>query len=292
MGKNGDHSNYSNEDYEKDRTSAENLNTAGTADVAINKKEKRKQPPTRKVIAFAQLLLLLTIVIGIPTLIIVSNPGFLDHFRSVEKFDAWISEYTGIGLIIYVICQVMQIIISVLPGQIIQIAGGYIFGFPLTFIASLIGATVGTMITFFLAKLLGKNAVEVICGEERFHKYQAIMSTSRARKVIFLLYLIPGLPKDVVSYAAGVSEMNPLEFLFLSLMGRTPAMTISILFGVMLDSDNYVSAVILAIVVLVIFSICIMRRKQISVFLERGKTEFSERKAEFHEKNDMHKNDH
>lgn len=58
------------------------------------------------------------------------------------------------------------------------------------------------MITFYLAKLLGRNAIMLICGEQRFHKYQRIMSTQRARKIIFLIYLIPGLPKDLLAYAA------------------------------------------------------------------------------------------
>ena len=98
-----------------------------------------------------------------------------------------------------------------------RIAGGYLFGFLTTFLISIVGAAAGTLITFYLAKLLGRNAIILICGEERFHKYQRIMSTQRARKVIFLIYLIPGLPKDLMAYAAGVSGINAFEFILLSL---------------------------------------------------------------------------
>lgn len=233
------------------------------------KKKRTNMSRPKKIMSIIQLLVLLGIVAGIPAAIYFFNPGLLDNFSSVEKFESWISEYTGIGIIVYIACQVVQIVLSVLPGQVIQIAGGYIFGFPVTLLISIAGAAIGTTITFFLAKLLGKNAIMLICGEERFRKYTDLMNTKRARVVIFLLYLIPGLPKDIVAYAAGVSNIRIFEFLLLSVIGRTPAMMVSIVFGVMLRTDNYFSAVLIAAVMVIIVMICLIKRKSIMSFIEK-----------------------
>ena len=234
------------------------------------KKKRTDMSRRKKIISILQFAVLLGIIFGVPLLIYQFNPEIIENFKSVEKFDAWISEYKGIGLIIYIICQVVQIILCFLPGQVIQIAGGYMFGFVLTLLASIVGALLGTLITFYLAKFLGKNAIRLICGEEKFDKYVRMMHTKRARIIIFLIYLIPGLPKDMMAYAAGVSDINVVEFTALSLIGRIPAMTVSILFGVCLYSNNYTSAIIIACVMLLIFSICIIKRKSITEFIERA----------------------
>ena len=102
------------------------------------------------------------------------------------------------------------------------------------------------------------------------------MSTQRARKIIFLIYLIPGLPKDLLAYAAGVSGINALEFTFLSIMGRIPAMTVSILFGVSLYSDNYLSAVLIAAAMAVVLLICFIKRKALTDFIEKAESKTSE----------------
>ena len=244
--------------------------------------EKNKKNKTtgmsrgRKILSLFQLALLLAIVVGIPAILYFRNPEIIENFRSLEKFNEWIAQYKSVGILIYIVCQIVQIVISVLPGQVIQIAGGYLFGFLTTFLISIIGAAAGTLITFYLAKLLGRNAIILICGEERFHKYQRIMSTQRARKVIFLIYLIPGLPKDLMAYAAGVSGINAFEFILLSLAGRIPAMTVSILFGVSLYSDNYLSAVLIAAAMAVILLICFIKRKKLTAFIEKAETKTNE----------------
>lgn len=233
------------------------------------KKKRTSMSRPKKIISIIQLCVLLGIVLGIPASIYFFNPGLLDNFTSVDKFESWISEYTGAGIIIYIACQIIQIVLSVLPGQVIQIAGGYIFGFPLTLLISVAGAAIGTTITFYLTKLLGKNAIIMIFGEERFNRYANMMNTQRARIVIFLVYLIPGLPKDIMAYAAGISNIRLPEFILLSVVGRTPAMMVSIVFGVMLRTDNYLSAVLIAVAMVVIVLICLIRRKSIMAFLEK-----------------------
>ena len=87
------------------------------------------------------------------------------------------------------------------------------------------------MITFYLARLLGKDAMHLIFGEERIGKFIHHLNSKRAFAIILVLFLIPGFPKDLITYAAGVSEVKMKPFLLLSLVGRTPAMMGTVMMG-------------------------------------------------------------
>lgn len=269
--------NEKSNDYLKDERHSENdgilENDNASQKSKVSESDNASPSVGRKIFYIAELVLLIAIIVLIPILFYKHNPDIVENFKSVKDFDAWISGYKNAGIIVYLVCQVMQIVISVLPGQVIQIAGGYIFGFLLTFILTIVGAFVGTAITFYLAKLLGKNAVKVICGEERYEKYQKMMKTKKAMTVVFLIYLIPGLPKDIVSYIAGATDVDAFDFFIISLAGRTPAMSISILMGVLIYGHNFISAAIVAAAIIIIVLICIIKRKKLTAFLEKlGKT--------------------
>ena len=85
---------------------------------------------------------------------------------------------------------------------------------------------------------------------------------------MFFIYLIPGIPKDVVSYAAGVSEMKLKPFMLLSLVGRLPGMMGSIMIGSMWHKEEYIGMIILAVIAASAFILCIVFRKKINRFLD------------------------
>ena len=96
------------------------------------KKKNKKTGMSRgkKILSLFQLALLLAIVVGIPAILYFCNPEIIENFRSFDKFNDWIAQYKGIGILIYVICQIVQIVVSVLPGQVIQIRGRISLRFP------------------------------------------------------------------------------------------------------------------------------------------------------------------
>ena len=88
---------------------------------------------------------------------------------------------------------------------------------------SLTGAFLGTLISFMLARWLGSDFVHLFFGKQKTQDYVKKLNSKRAYTIVFLIYLIPGIPKDIASYAAGVSEMKLKPFMLLSLIGRMPA---------------------------------------------------------------------
>jgi len=236
-----------------------------------NKTENKENISSLKfrVIAIIDLIIILGLIIGIPLYLILMNPEMWHNFSSIKSFEAFMDSHRDKSIPIYLGCQMIQVIVTILPGQVIQIAGSYFYGFFFAMVLSLIGVTAGSTIAFHVARLVGQKPMAMIFGEKKFNRYKELLDTRIAHKVLFLLYLIPGLPKDMIAYAAGVSRMRFSIFLALSMVGRFPAMVASLLMGMFLDERNYIGAGILAVVVGLIVILCIIKRKTILRITDR-----------------------
>ena len=222
-----------------------------------NKKRRKK---LQAIVSVLKLLILFGIVIGIPIYIYFTYPDLIDRFKSLEEINELLKQYKTASIFAYMGLQVLQIVISVLPGQALQFAAGYAYGFWLGFFYSIIGVAIGTVITFYLARFLGKGALHVIFGEERFSKFVHTLNSKRSFIVLFVIFLIPGIPKDLFTYAAGVSEIRIIPFLLLSLIGRAPAMIGSIMMGNMFYNGSYIGLIILGAVAVILFISGILHR--------------------------------
>ena len=164
-------------------------------------------------VSILKLLILIGIVVGIPLYLYFYHREFITEFKSLDDITAFLQKYKLASIPIYIGLQALQIIISILPGQAFQLAAGYLYKFLFGLTFSLVGAALGTTISFYIAKILGRDAVHIFFGREKTSYYLEQLNSRKAYTLVFVLYLIPGLPKDVVSYIAGVSEMRFKPFL-------------------------------------------------------------------------------
>jgi uncharacterized membrane protein YdjX (TVP38/TMEM64 family) len=230
--------------------------------------ENRKKKLT-KIFSVLKLAILFVIVIGVPVYVYFSYPELIDRFRSLEEINKLLKQYKTASIFIYMGLQVFQIIVSILPGQALQFAAGYAYHFWLGFLFSILGVTMGTVITFYLARLLGKDALHVIFGEEKFNKFVHTLNSKRSYIVLFVIFLIPGIPKDLFTYAAGVSEIRIVPFLLLSLIGRTPAMIGSILMGNMFYNGSYTGLIFMGAAAVILFVAGIIKRDKMIKLTDR-----------------------
>ena len=226
----------------------------------MNKKEK-----INKLIAVLKLILLFGIMIAIPLYLFIFQKDMMKSFKSLDDVTAFLNAHRSKTVFMYIGIQIAQIVISVIPGQFFQIGAGYLFGFPKTLIFSVIGA----FISFYLAKILGRESIKVLFKNHKIDNYLDHLNSQKGYTIVFLIYLIPGFPKDIVGYIGGLSNMNFKAFVLFSLLGRTPAMSVSILVGTLYYSKNYTALAIVVAVVLVITGICILKRKKISGYMEK-----------------------
>jgi uncharacterized membrane protein YdjX (TVP38/TMEM64 family) len=223
----------------------------------------------RTAVSVLKLLILFGIVIGIPVYLFFSYPELIRRFTSLDEINKLLYEYKTASIFIYMGLQVFQIVVSIIPGQALQFAAGYAYHFWLGFLYSIIGVAMGTVVTFYLARLLGKDALHVIFGEEKFSRFVRTINSKRSYIVLFVIFLIPGVPKDLFTYAAGVSEIRIVPFLLLSLIGRSPAMIGSIWMGSMINKGSYAGPIILGVVAVILFIAGILNRDKMVQWTDR-----------------------
>lgn len=230
---------------------------------------KIKKEKIKTIVSILELSLLALIVIGIPIYIWFFHQDFLSKFTSLEDITAYLNLHKGKSIIIYIGVQILQIIISIIPGQVFQFAAGYVFGFWQGLIYSIIGAGLGTAISYYIAKLLGHNAVITLLGEEKIGDLVEKLNSRMAYNIVFILYLVPGIPKDVVSYAAGISKMRFKTFFPISILGRIPAMAGSLLIGSLYYHKHYTPMIIIAIISVILFCLGIVFRHKLSQLIDK-----------------------
>lgn len=227
------------------------------------KDNKNRKAKLSKLVSIIKLFILLVFVVGIPLYVYFRYPELINHFRSLEAINAFLLKYKTASIFVYIGLQVFQIVVSILPGQALQFAAGYAYAFWLGYLYSIIGVTIGTMLTFYMARLLGKDAMHIIFGEEKLTKFVHILNSKRAFIILFVIFLIPGIPKDLFTYAAGVSEIKIKPFILLSLIGRTPAMMGSIMMGSMFHKGSYTGLIILCVIAAIACIAGILQRNKL-----------------------------
>lgn len=223
----------------------------------------------KKAAAILKMLLLIGILVGIPAYILFCQRHILTDMKSFSTVVSYLRTYKKESFLLYLVAQILQILISFLPGEVFQFAAGYLFGVIPGLILSVIGATLGTLITFYVAKFLGEDALALFIKPKKLVKYRKMMNSERAYIVTFFIYLIPGTPKDICCYIAGISDMKPRPFILLSQAGRIPGMLGSLIFGAMYMDRNYKVMIALGVVVLAVILVCLIKRKDLNRFIDR-----------------------
>jgi len=149
--------------------------------------------------------------------------------------------------VIFVVLQALQVIIAPIPGEVTGILGGYLFGEELGFIYSTLGLTVGSVAAFGMGRWLGAHYVRTLVSQETWDKMGFIVEAEGAI-LCFIIYLIPGLPKDMVGYLFGISPMPLWVFAVISTLGRVPGTWLLSAQGARTESGDYLQVILLTAV--------------------------------------------
>ena len=170
---------------------------------------------------------------------------FYDSLHNRRELKKVILSYGAYSPVAYVLIQILQVVIAPIPGGAIEFMGGYIFGAKLGFIYSLIGLLFGSWIAFSLARIFEKLAVEKFVSAETRKKFDYLVGHEGVI-LSFLLFLIPGFPKDALCYILGLTPMHLGIFLFISTVGRIPGTLLACLQGGKAFDQQYKTLLILS----------------------------------------------
>lgn len=152
-------------------------------------------------------------------------------FRNRDSVREWIRGLGVLGPVAFIGLQVLQVVIFVIPGELTQATGGFIFGFWAGTALSLAGIALGSLLNYEVGRLLGRSFVLAVLSPERLERAESILANRKAEAGYFLLFLVPGIPKDVLCYLAGMAKAPPGVFLAASMLARLPGIAGSSLVG-------------------------------------------------------------
>jgi uncharacterized membrane protein YdjX (TVP38/TMEM64 family) len=164
-----------------------------------------------------------------------------------ERIITFLSSFGPYSSAVFVVLQALQVVISPIPGELTGIVGGYVYGQTYGFILSTIGLTLGSWVAFELSSILGRPFVEKLFKKEILHKFD-FLTTNTGATIAFLLFLIPGFPKDILCYILGLSRMRLSTFLIVSIVGRIPGTYLLTIQGASVRNEDYWTTVILSVI--------------------------------------------
>lgn len=160
-------------------------------------------------------------------------------YREPLVFRDTVAAWGWLAPVIFVALQALQVIVSPIPGEITGPVGGALFGTLWGLIYSTIGLTIGTVVCFWVGRTWGEPLVRPWLSEHNWNRMSFIVEAEGAI-ICFILYLIPGFPKDIVSYLFGISPLPFWVFAAVSTLGRLPGTWISSYFGAHVAEQRYI----------------------------------------------------
>lgn len=212
----------------------------------------RSVPAVRPIAPTARgwVLLFLVAVVGLFGLGVAIGLGGTAALDPV-RVRSWVAGFGVLAPLVMVALQAVQVVVAPIPGQVLGLVAGYLFGPSLGTLYSLAGATIGSVVVFVVTRRLGRPFVVDVVDPETLARFDDL-STRRGAVVLFVVFLVPGLPDDLVCFVAGLTPLRIRTLTAVSVVGRLPGYFLVALAGADLATAAYLdAAVILALLVAV-----------------------------------------
>jgi len=191
------------------------------------------------------------------------TPKLLLMTVSLEEFNKYILSMGKSGVFMLILFQVLQTVIAPIPGEVIQIAGGYIYGVSLGTIYSVLGLVIGSGIAFYFTRLIGGDFIVNLIKKKKLKWMLNIMESRKFEIILFIIFLVPGLPKDFMIYVAGLTTLRPMKFFEILIASRVPSIMASVSIGANMNAGNYLLTIIVSVIAIIGFIIGILYKDKI-----------------------------
>lgn len=208
---------------------------------------KRRQERAQLTEAHKKKIYLFAIVVA---LIFIGAVGYLvgkpmvEFVREPERFRAWVDSSGFVSRVIFVGMVVFQLIIALIPGEPLEMGAGYAFGAVEGTILCIIGCVIGSALVFLFVRRFGVKLVEVFFPREKIRSLRFLQDSRRLNLLTFIVFFIPGTPKDLLSYFIGLTDMKLGTWLCITAVARIPSIVTSTVTGDALGLKDYQFALI------------------------------------------------
>lgn len=207
-------------------------------------------------IAFFVLMAVVCVAIA-PLILELTEPG------GVERVVQDVRNAGPGGVLILLGMQFLQVVVAFIPGEVVQVAAGMMYGPWGGAAVVLAGCIISSAFIFFIVHKLGAPFVRAMIPEKWMGKLEDFEETDKLDVMVFVLFLIPGLPKDVFTYLVPLTDMSMRNFLVLSTVGRIPGILMSTLAADGLMEGDIMRSVLLFLVAAGIAALAIVFHEKI-----------------------------
>jgi uncharacterized membrane protein YdjX (TVP38/TMEM64 family) len=185
-----------------------------------------------------------------------------------EWIRATVESYGWAAPLVFIGVQIAQVVAAPIPGEATGFIGGYLFGTLRGFLYSSISLGIGSLINFGIGRFLGERFVRRLIPEEKFKRIDRLVNRQGVIAV-FLMYIIPGFPKDYLSLALGLTTLPIKVFAALAFVGRMPGTLVLSLQGASLYDQNYFLLAVVAAACLVLVLLAYRWREPLYRWVEK-----------------------
>ena len=211
----------------------------------MQQKHAQRVSRGRKIFGVISIIIFISLCIGLS---VFFSKIIFEKVKTPEEFIDYIDSFGWKGRFVFLGLQMLQVLVALIPGEVIEIGAGYAFGAVEGTILCLIGVSLASSFVFFLTKKWGVRLVEIFVDQSKIQDLKFINNAAKLKRTIFLLFFIPGTPKDLITYFVGLTPIKLHEFLVISLIARIPSLISSTIGGHIIYSQNYIGAILLFLI--------------------------------------------
>ena len=215
----------------------------------------KKEPVSKETIrkrVFAILLLVAIFSVVIILSYLICRP-MLEMAEHPAEFRAYMHDKKPWSVIMFMICMFLQVVAAVIPGGPFEVAAGYAFGTVMGSVIADIAMTIGSLFVFLMVRQFGMKFVELFVSKEKLDQVKFLKHSPKRDLITFILFLIPGTPKDIITYFIGFTDMKLPVWIAITFIGRFPAIFLSAVGGSALNNGNYIRLFIMGALIIVTF---------------------------------------
>ena len=187
---------------------------------------------------YRYLILVLSIAVMAGLTLALWNP-LISFIENPDSLALWIDEAGIWGPIVFMLLNTVQVLLAIIPGGPFEVAAGALFGPWAGTLMCDIAMTAGGMITFFFVRKFGMKFIELFVDRKEIESVKFLHSNERYTTLLFLFFLLPGTPKDLMCYVVGLTDIKWTTWLLINFVGRFPAILLSALGGSALGEQKY-----------------------------------------------------
>lgn len=155
----------------------------------------------------------------------------------------WILSHGKWSYIFFVAMVMLQVVVAVIPGEPFQIAAGLAFGPVVGTLLCMLGMLAGSVTTFMLTRIFGYRIMKLMFSERTLAKLDlGDYNRETIEHVVFVAFIIPGTPKDLLSYAVGLTPLSLKSWVTITIIARFPSILMSAIGGEAMSGGNYLQA--------------------------------------------------